>query len=939
MTTTAQLSLTIERDTEFITASSTALYEYIEPEMLKRATKSKNLLKEWDEKSYAHSSTKKATKYSNEIEVIRDYRKLQNKQTGLVKVNYYKSKCGYGRAFVAKCLGLTNMRRVLRNALIRTHYVDIDLENAQIRIACELCEIGGYKNIENLKKYVDERDVVLAEVMKRYECSRKDAKNLMIMLSFGGTFEQWVYKTKVKNRDVWEYLRLFEKEMVGISNFFKEANPILWESCRQKKEAKNPNKEERDKEIRRSFIATYLQHWECKIISTCMKYLYNETDCLDHCGVKVGTYEYDGFKMLRKGFERFNGDMLRTLEQIVKEKIGLSVVFAIKEMDEFLEIEELPLGEEAVLPEDLTPITEVGDMIRKLASDTEYALYINKHYPKQFIWCEDKKEWVCWNEVKWDKSAICLYRHISYHIPNALEEKFKPYEEVYDKIVKQKMKMAKEDDDEAELSIDECAYILTKEFLYGGERKKSFREVVGENYKIKAVAECCKTWLRNEGIVFDAKDYLTGFNNGVYDLFTNTFRPYRYDDFVSMTTGFDFSPINRMLVGSYDAEGNYTEEWNCSEGAPHFNEAEEKAFDNLLGSKGELIKIFPDPEIRAFVLTILSKIFYGKPLEYCAVFNGSGGNGKGVLDEFIQYIFGDYCSVADYGLITQDKSKAEGANEAVVSLHRKRLVFMSEPEKSSKINNGAFKAFTGGTPISARGLFEKQSKVILSHILVLECNERLKFKDIPKVKGAEHRRLMDILFPSRFTIEEEDWDEAKHIYPASPELKTDEWRNAHRNVMYNILIKYALDLRDAQFVFTIPNPVKDRVEEYLSSCNDIHSIFDEIYEKVNMKGEDGKDIPLTQDNIISIPDVAKRIKNHTMFRDLPKDIRTEFSKSSYLKEFFMTDSKYKMKYSNQVLRIDAIDNEGKKSKLKFSEYLIGYKLRSEDEVESESEEQ
>jgi phage/plasmid-associated DNA primase len=937
-----QPSLTIERETEFITAASTALYEYVEPALLKAVCSSNQLQEVFDDNRFAQSATRKMTKFLNEKEQLKSYRKLQNKQNGLIKVPYYKSKCGFGRAYVSKCLGFTNLRRELRNTLIKHNYVDIDLENAQISIACALCESAGFQDIQHLKIYVSDRNNILQELMARYECDRKTAKNCMINLTFGGRFDWWASKNKIANRQEWNFLTCFQSELNKVAYFFKTRNPILYESCRQQKETKNADKEVREGEVMRSFIAIYLQHWECKIISTCLQFLHNETTCLDFFGVKVATYEYDGFKILKEGFERFEGDLLRTLEQIVCLRLGIPVVFAIKEMDEFLEIEPLADGNdgEELLPTDLLPITDFWEQLRKLTSDTEYALYINKKYPKRFVWCEDKKEWVCWNDVKWEKSGICLLRHISYHIPNALEEQFKPYEAIYKDIIFQKIAQAKENKEEPELSPSEQAYQDAWAFLNGGgmdvPRCLPFRVYVGDNMKIKAVAECCKTWLRNEGIVFDAKDFLTGFNNGVYDLDTNCFRPYRYDDFVSMTTAFDFLPtFTKMMIGSYNEEGEYQE----VENPMNYTEEEATAFRELMGDGrteeelngqervvGELEKMFPDVEVRDLVLTILAKVFYGKPLEYCAVFNGSGGNGKGVLDEFIKYIFGDYCCDADYGLITQDKSKSEGANEALTSIHRKRLVFMSEPEQSSKINNGAFKAISGGGTMSARGIYEKQSKIILAGILILECNVRLKFKDVPKPKGPEHRRLMDILFPSRFTLEESDWDASKHIYPMNCELKSNEWRDAHRNAMYNILIVYALRLRVAHFSFKdfIPQTVKDRVEEYLSACNDLHTIFDEIFERVETQ-------PLSPNNIISIADIAKRVKSHTMFKELPKDKRQEFSKASYLKEFFMTDSKYKMKYDNKVLRFDIqeydyTNHQQKTVKLKFSEYLVGYRL-------------
>lgn len=927
-----RIQLEITRDIEFITAPSTQLYEYIEPDLLRAVCKSKELLETWDEKQYAHSSCKLLSKCINEKEVLKKYKKGQL-ENGLIKVPYYKSKSGFGRAYVKECLGLTNFRKCVRNALIRHNYIDIDLENAQIRIACALCEMYDYRDIVHLKMYVNNRTAILNEIMDYYECDRKAAKNLMIILTFGGVFETWS-KTYQINKAANDFIICFTKELKDVALFFKTHNPVLYESCRQSKLAKNKDKETKDGEVMRSFIAIYLQHWECKIISTCLQYLCNETTVLDFKGVKVATYEYDGIKVLRSGFNTFDGDLIRTLEDIVLQRIGIPVVFAFKEMEEFITVEDIKELDAIELPQDLIPIATYWDTIKKLDGDTDYALYINKNYPKRFIWCEDKKEWLCWNDTKWDRSPICLHRHISFHIPNAIEIEFNKYKEIYEASVQAK---AQEGDD-AEYTSDEQIFISLNKFINGSKMVRPFRQIVGENHKIKSVSECCKTWMRNEGIIFDAKDYLTGFANGVYDLEHNTFRPYFYDDFVSMSTGFDFKPIAKMNVGHFNEKGEYEEALNYIDELPadYISEEDQKGYDDV--SK-EIGKILPDPEVRNLVLTIFSKVYYGRPLEHCCVFNGSGGNGKGVLDELMKFIFGDYIGDADYGLITQDKSKAEGANEALMSLHRKRIVIMTEPDKQSKINNGGLKAITGGGTISARGLYEKQSKVILSNILILECNERLKFKDVPQPKGAEHRRLLDIYFGSRFTDDEEYWNEEQHIYPKNVLLKSDEWKASVRNALYNILIVKALELKAADFSLKdiVPLCVKERVEEYISSCNDLHSIFDEIYEKCDYT-------ILNHTNIISIADIAKRVPKHSMFKDLDKSKRQEWSKASYLKNFFKTDGRYVMRYKDKVLRFDVEEfnqytNTTETTKLKFSEYLVGYKLRNNDEMEEVEEDE
>ena len=53
-------------------------------------------------------------------------------------------------------------------------------------------------------------------------------------------------------------------------------------------------------------------------------------------------------------------------------------------------------------------------------------------------------------------------------------------------------------------------------------------------------------------------------------------------------------------------------------------------------------QIFPDVEVRKLMLFILSTGLSGRPVEKFFVFNGGGRNGKGVLNEFMKSILGQY---------------------------------------------------------------------------------------------------------------------------------------------------------------------------------------------------------------------------------------------------------------------------------------------------------
>ena len=67
------------------------------------------------------------------------------------------------------------------------------------------------------------------------------------------------------------------------------------------------------------------------------------------------------------------------------------------------------------------------------------------------------------------------------------------------------------------------------------------------NFK-KEIIETTKECLTNNKIEFDSKFYLFGFDNLVYDLNENKFREYKYDDYISITTGYEWIEPNEKQL-------------------------------------------------------------------------------------------------------------------------------------------------------------------------------------------------------------------------------------------------------------------------------------------------------------------------------------------------------------------------------------------------------
>ena len=63
--------------------------------------------------------------------------------------------------------------------------------------------------------------------------------------------------------------------------------------------------------------------------------------------------------------------------------------------------------------------------------------------------------------------------------------------------------------------------------------------------------------------------------------------------------------------------------------------------------------IMPNPENKALLLEIMSAGLTGRAIEKFVLFNGGGRNGKGLLDEFLKTIYGEYQLIyANVSLLT-----------------------------------------------------------------------------------------------------------------------------------------------------------------------------------------------------------------------------------------------------------------------------------------------
>jgi phage/plasmid-associated DNA primase len=852
------------------------LLEQFPIERLKALFKSNLLLMTWEEE-YDYE-----TKYANEKEQLSKYMKLYNPSVGGMVVKYGKPKHKWGRAFPYKSLGLSTIRRIVRNTLIDDIYYDFDISNAQPNIIKNLCESNGIP-CPIINRYCADRKNLMKEVADRYGVSPNVAKALFIRMCFFGTFYGWCIENKITNQEPMEFITLFERELKDIAERIKKENPTLYETARKKKEDKGENKENK---IIGSFFGLYNQEYESRIVEAVICYIINHTDLMKVDGSKTpaGAYEYDGIKLLKKNVDAYEGGLdavVDMLNEKTLELTGFKLQWTNKEFEEVYDLTELidEVAEDEKPNEELiADMAKINDAIKR--ADCGIAETIMQIQPDHYIYSVSKTDgsrgdWYGWNGNRWERSDAPLRKAIMYEVEKHWDTIMTKWNDLYDKM---EFEVGEEPDANYKL------WKNTKKAMT--DRLYQLKTANG----IQSIVSVAKTLMANYLLEFDTNPDLFGCENGVIDITGECFRPYRFNDFVTLSCGYDFKPTEMgFKIINADGSERLTDESDFT--------AEDQASFNYIYNTYQ--KIFPDEELRNYFFKVISTGMSGRAIEKFFVFNGAGRNGKGVTNEFLQVVLGDYfvsVSPTIYSENQKNKSSA-AANPEIAKLDKMRYIVAKEPEKDAPLHNSVVKDMTGGGSTSARMLYSSKTNVKLCGTNVLECNVNPPFSEAPKDADAE--RINDILFCAKFTNASEEWDETtgetNHIYPLNPSLK-EELKANHKNMMLNILLQNLIMVKNANYDVDAfkPESVKKRSLAYLQKSYDVHNIFITLFEKRDEANKDSyrnwKNEPEDQD--WSLAKIAQAIRKSNEFFELSKKKQKEYTADA-IEEFFCKNNFYK----------------------------------------------
>jgi P4 family phage/plasmid primase-like protien len=200
-------------------------------------------------------------------------------------------------------------------------------------------------------------------------------------------------------------------------------------------------------------------------------------------------------------------------------------------------------------------------------------------------------------------------------------------------------------------------------------------------------------------------------------------------------------------------------------------------------------KIFPDEDLRHYVLTLLSACLEGENREQkFYIMTGGGGNGKSVLINLMRFVFGEYQTSLNTAALTRRRPESGAANPDIIGLQAKRFIYMQEPDEGEKLNTARIKQFTGNDIVEARGLFADQEKFKIMGRIFFSTN------DLPPVNsmdGGTWRRIEVLPFKAAFKPKgHPEIDPANNVYEMDINLEDKFKQNPVRAAFLRLLLHH-----------------------------------------------------------------------------------------------------------------------------------------------------
>lgn len=216
--------------------------------------------------------------------------------------------------------------------------------------------------------------------------------------------------------------------------------------------------------------------------------------------------------------------------------------------------------------------------------------------------------------------------------------------------------------------------------------------------KIKAMIDRAKNRRPAVPDQFDRDTYLFNAQNGTIDLRTGELRDHAKNDLITK-----ISPAKYIVNNGENSE----DQFDLETAAPLWNKFLKRVTND-------------DPALISFLQRAAGYALTGDTSEHCLFFlHGDGRNGKSVFLNALEYVLGDYGSVARPDVLMA-KRYGDGIPNEIAALAGVRYVSTVETDSGKRFAEAMLKQYTSGDTISARFLhaefftFKPQFKIFLA---------------------------------------------------------------------------------------------------------------------------------------------------------------------------------------------------------------------------------
>lgn len=456
-------------------------------------------------------------------------------------------------------------------------------------------------------------------------------------------------------------------------------------------------------------------------------------------------------------------------------------------------------------------------------TNDDIAKYIKMLKPNEFIWKD--KELYCYNGRYWEKDDIAMRTYISNELYNFLMDMI----EVFFPYPNPKMNVTKKVLEDMKKSVDSDR---------AGKRKE-LQKLKNLRFK-KDVVESTEQYLTNNNIKFDSNIFLFGFNDKVYDLMKGEFREYRYDDHITITTGYEWiEPTQEQTRTITDL----------------------------------ILDIHPFENDRETMKQVMATGLCGMPPPHFIIFNNEGRNGKGALNDLFLLGLGKYGMMGNCAILFE-KAKT-GGNPEKARMDKKRYIVFREPPEHQKLENGTVRELTGGGGAGVRDNFttKENCEISLNCTIVMECNSKPEYASTPQIADIE--RLIDIYFPCTYKTRKVDLEEDNPLIKlGNPLYKDPNFQEKHKTALLKILFEEFKKFIKNDFKIIVPDELRIRADKYLSMSSQILVWLKTSYERTHDNEND----------IVQFTDIYEKFKFSSYYENLSKAMKRKYNKHFFYDE-------------------------------------------------------